>query len=137
MPKNPGNKKVNRGRSASPSDNKQPSKKINTTQTDEHVTTVTSTSALPNNKLQENDMEVELTSVVNPITKEKEKNKEINTPIVPVISATMNIDDSSDPTENDIASDKDLFALSKPQEIFFAYCLLEKYRGTPPPKQNC
>src|SRR4051794_21722079 len=132
MPKNPGNKKANRGRSASPSDNKQPSKKINTTQTDEPVTTVTSTSALPNNKLQENDMEVELTSVVNPQTEEKGKNKEVNTPLVPVLSATMNIDDSSDPTENDIASDKDLFAFSKPQEIFFAYCLLEKYRGTTP-----
>ena len=46
----------------------------------------------------------------------------------------MSVDDSSDPTENIILTDKEILALTKPKpsQIFFAYCLIEKYKGSTP-----
>jgi hypothetical protein len=131
-PKNSRRQNNSRGRSASPKSTQQPNKKQNTLQTVELTAILT----VPTNNLTpENDMEVDNTPVETPLEKiNKGKEKEVTPTDNAASSSTMNVDDSSDPTENVLATEKDIlsFTNSRPLDKFFAYCLLEKYRGGTP-----
>jgi len=133
MPKNSRKQNNNRGRSASPKSVQQPNKKQNTTQT------VEPTAPLPvqtDNSIIENDMEVDNTLAETSLVNNQNKGKEKEVPPSDNVasSSTMNVDDSSDPTENTIATEEDILAFtdSRPLEKFFAFCLLEKYKGGTP-----
>ena len=135
MPKNSRNNKNNRGRSVSPKTVQQPNKKQNTTQT---IEPATSSVVQTVNTTPVNDMEVDNTPVVTPLVNNKGKEKEVTLTNNTTASNTMNIDDSSDPTENNVATEDDILAFTdrRPLEKFFAYCLLEKYKGGNPQQKS-
>src|SRR5688572_2459992 len=83
------------------------------------------------NFIVENDMEVDNTIAEASSANDKGKEKEIISNNNVASSSTMNVDDSSDPAENIIATEDDILAFtnSRPLDKFFAYCLLKKYKG--------
>jgi len=131
MPKNSRNKNNNRGRSASPKNIQQPNKKQNTMQTIEPTSSLV---AQTTSTTQVNDMEVDNTPVETPLANNKGKEKEVTPTITTTTPNTMNVDDSSDLSENNVVTENDIIAFTdrRPLEKFFAYCLLEKYKGGNP-----
>src|SRR3954464_11336170 len=130
MPKNTRQKNSNRGRSASPTTEKQPNKKQNTLQTEEPEIITPSQEVPPVDNTV--TMEVDQTPDAFSSTNNKGKAKETDLPPLNITPTSMNVDDSSDPTENTVVSDKEILALTKPKplQIFFAFCSIKKYKGT-------
>src|SRR5687768_9172419 len=121
MPKNSRKQNNNRGRSASPKSVQQPSKRQNTLQT---VKPPVSSAVPTNNYILENNMEVENTPVETIPVNNKGKETEVSLiNNAASSSSTMNVDDSSDPTENIIATEDDILAFTntRPLEKFFAF----------------